>query len=156
MVDEQYTSGATKARDIFFGGEAGLTFVGAIVQNAIDARTFPGILPANRDRISEIVILSEERIEYDVYFFTSAVFNTANPTTDSFLDNVNLNLVTAGRQIGGAGLWRMGARLDEPIAYVDQSNTFSLHMGIIPRTAPKSAGLAGRVVLKVIGTPTFG
>lgn len=156
MVDEQYTSGATKARDIFFGGEGGILFNGGIAQNAIDARTFVGILPANRDRITEIVIHAMERIEYDIYFFTSAAFNTADPKTDKFLDNLNLNLVTAGRQIAGAGLWRMGARLVEPIAYVDESNTYSLHIGIIPRTAPKSAGLAGEVVLKIIGTPTFG
>lgn len=157
MATEFKALGATKNRFIIPGTVGGThVFNNAIAQNQIETKAYVGALPHNRVEIKEVIMLSAQRLEYDVYLFKNNTYNTADVSTDTFKNSVNMNLTLAGRQIAGAGIWRLDGRLRSIMHYVDLTNTYTLYVGLIPRDGNKLAGAPGALTLQFVVTPSFG
>lgn len=123
-------------------------FTGAIAANATGDENLTG-LKSNKIRITEISIISQQNIDYDVLLWESNTFQvTADINRDALRTQELLNITTNGFQISAANQFYMtleGLSID----YEDKDGTTQLHVSLRPRTAGgKAAGATGAVVLK--------
>lgn len=127
-------------------------FVDAIVQNAMDEENilnFPDLA-----EIRHVVIESDQNLYYQLFFYRTDGFASADLDIDSFIGWINLDLATHGEQIAGAGKWLLDVRLTEPLLYQDSDASQELHIGLVNRSAAaKIAGVTGEVVIKIGFTP---
>lgn len=152
----RYTSGADKKSYKWAQTVKGTHFTEAIAQNAQETETIKNFFPTDNVDIVEVVVISTQRLKFQLYFYDSGTFNTTDPDTDAFIDDVTVNLATSGEQIAGEGLWRLGIRLDNPIKYTDTTGKKAIHFALIPRSGPKLADAAGEMIVKVASVPAFG
>lgn len=152
----RYTSGADKKSYKWAKTVKGTHFTEAIAQNAQETETINNFFPTNNVDIVEVVVISTQRLKFQLYFYDSDTFNTADPDTDALIDDVTVNLATSGEQIAGTGLWRLGIRLDNPIKYTDTKNKNALYLGLIPRSGGKLITPGGDLVIKIASVPAFG
>jgi len=127
-------------------------FTEAIAQNGHEEENLTG-LPSNVITIKQIVILSDQNLNFDVAFFGTDGFANADLDVDSYLGSVNLDLATNGFQLGGSGqyyLWVTNVDFE----YTDADGDNELHVALYNNSATgKNAGATGEVVIKFIYHP---
>ncbi len=122
-------------------------FIGAIPINAMITSNITPPLLSNKYTIRGINIQSVQQIDFDLIFFSSAVFDTPGVLdTDTFLDSAELDMtVFPTFRINNLNQWRL-AISDLVILYEDTDLTNTLHVGLLNLgPIPKLAGAAGAV-----------
>lgn len=122
-------------------------FTDALVTNAFEDENLGG-LNGNTGRIRSIVILSVQQLAWEIAFYSSDTFRSADADLDAFLEQFQFRAAN-GLQDAGAGLFRYAVTgLDIPI--VDDEGTNELHVSIINRDAvAKIAGALGEMIVLV-------
>jgi len=135
-------------------------FTGSVVQNAKEdeslAKDVEGkSLNYSEWEVTQVIILSDQQLHFELYFWSSADYDDTDPDADAFLGSVDLDLAVSGKQIDAAGLWRMDVELSPRIRIVDlDDNSKSIHMSLVNRSvAAKNAGSTGEVVVKLALAP---
>ena len=126
-------------------------FTGALVTNAQEQENLPG-LTNNNGIINAVTIYSVQNLAWEVNFFSSDTFDSADADLDTFIDRVEFS-EGEGLQIAGAGLFRYAVTGLE-IPYVDDDATNELHVALVNRSAvAKLAGAPGEIVIRTTVTP---
>lgn len=130
-------------------------FTTAIAVNAKEDENLAG-LQANKILIVGVAVEAKEQNHYRALFWKTDGFDDTNLDLDSFIGAVDLDLVTNGFQIGGAGQWYWDEKLGRGngIEYHDEDSSSELHVSL-QNLGPgaKTAGVNGEVVLKVSYVP---
>lgn len=118
-----------------------------------------GGLSGNRSckaRLRSIGIKSVEGLDWEVWLWGKDTFATATAMADRYpWGFAALAVATVGRQIAGAGIYYYYlAGLDIP--YVDLDDSGEVHLGLIPRSAGKSANASGTIQITLGFEPTLG
>ncbi len=130
-------------------------FTGAIAQNAReDENIATGMKSSHELWIESITIISDQNLEFDLYFFSKDTFSNADLDLDAFIDVVNFP-VSAAKQIAAAGsYYYTSAALSLP--YKDLDATAELHISLVNRSATgKNAGATGEVVVIISARPVY-
>ncbi|GAI19843.1 unnamed protein product, partial [marine sediment metagenome] len=123
-------------------------FTGAIVTNAKEDENLAGLL-SSKIRIVGLAIQSDQQLHYRAIFWRKDTFEDADLDVDAFISEQELDLVTIGYQIAGAGQW-YAALTSLNIDYEDEDETSELHISLQNLSAAaKIAGAAGEVTLLV-------
>lgn len=121
-------------------------FTDALAVNAFENENLVG-LPANIVRVKSVVILSVQRLGWELQFYGRDTFQNADADLDQFQEAIEFAL-TDGQQIAAAGLFRYAMTgLDIPIQDLDAS--LELHLALGTRQGAKLAGAPGEVVVLV-------
>lgn len=124
-------------------------FTGAIAQNAVEEESLTGLI-ANKVRITGIVILSDQQLDYRVAFYSTDGFANADLDLDTLINEVELDLISYGWRIAGTGKYQMiitGLDVD----YIDDDATNELHVALQNLSSTsKTAGSDGEVILRFI------
>lgn len=104
--------------------------------------------------IRALQILSVENLDWELWFFRTSGFDTADADTNRWCGYWQFG--TTAVQIGGAGLYHY--YIDGlAIPYQDEDNSSQLHLALINRSAAgKTAGDAGAIKVGVVLEPTLG
>ncbi len=144
----------SKAEKIeIYSTDSTLHFTGAIVTNAMENINLTGLL-SNRYMIRGVNIQSMQPLVYNLIFWSSDGFDDVVLNTDSFIDNVELDMSTAPAfRINGANQYYLNVG-DLAIIYEDFDISRELHMSLQNTSAvAKIAGAAGAVQLDIKVSP---
>jgi hypothetical protein len=122
-------------------------FIAAVPINGMAIANITPPLLANKYTIRGINIQSVQQIDFDLIFFSSAIFDTPGVLdTDTFLDSVELDMTAfPAFRINNANQWRLAVS-NLVILYEDTDLTNTLHVGLLNLgPIPKLAGAAGAV-----------
>lgn len=124
-------------------------FTGAIAQNAIEEESLTGLI-ANKVKITGVVILSDQQLDYRVILFSTDGFADADLDVDSLFNEVELDLLSYGWRIADTGKYCMVVTgLD--IDYIDDDASKELHVALQNLSSTsKTAGADGEVILRFI------
>ncbi|HEX58628.1 MAG TPA: hypothetical protein ENF26_00550 [Methanomicrobia archaeon] len=129
-------------------------FTGALDQYEVERENIEGLL-SNNIIIKQITMLSEQRLNYRLHFFSKDSFESTDPDEDAYIGWVDFDLSTHGIQYGGSGLWRLSVvgEGEGLLRYIDEDGTKELHVALenLDATA-KNAGSGGYVVIVVFYT----
>lgn len=107
---------------------------------------------ANNIEIRSIVILSSQQLEFELWFWRNqAGINNLDADVDSFIGRVDLDLVTHGKQLIAAGLYRLDVQLIAPILLNcnDTVTPNAINMSLVNRgPGQKNAAPGSTVVIK--------
>ena len=146
MIGESTVSVGREERDQKYT-DKDTHFTTLIAQNAIEEENITGLL-SNEISITGVSIVSDQQLKFRLWFFETDKFQEANFDDDEFVDFVDLDLVTDGAQIAGAGAWYFAATC-LCIDYEDLDGTKELHIALQNLSATsKNAGATGEVKLK--------
>lgn len=136
------------------GEQENLILPGYDVPIQVNAATAP---PTFRDlgTLRGLIIQSLVQRQWEIYLFGSRDAQSADPNEETFINSFRFS-AASGRQIGAAGLFRYSlSGLSEAI--VDDDNTASLHVVLVPRDGAKTAYGAGELFrLTLTIEPTIG
>lgn len=130
-------------------------FTGEIVQNASEAENIA--LPAALDGVNgnargiirAVTLISDQGLDWELYFFGSDLFGEADLDADGYLGRCKFTASTDGIQLGGSGSYYFYKEGLE-IPYLDADNSGELHVALVNRSAgAKTAGANGEVVVKL-------
>lgn len=124
-----------------------IDFIGAVPINGMAIANITPPLLSNKYTIRGINIQSVQQIDFDLIFFSSAVFDTPGVLdTDTFLDSAELDMtVFPTFRINNANQFRLAVS-DLVILYEDIDLTNTLHVGLLNLgPVAKLAGAAGGV-----------
>lgn len=125
-----------------------LYFTGAILQNAKEDENLP-YLVGDKIRITGLAIESDQQLDYRLIFWRKDTFDDTDLQLDEFISDQEMDLVTYGFQIGGAGQWYMSLT-SLAIDYEDADQTKELHVSLQNLSATaKNAGATGEVSLRI-------
>ena len=130
-------------------------FTDALAQNAVEHENIAmgnALVGCEECIIEGVVLLSDQNLEWDVFFWTRSTNLDTDADIDTFLDYIKFKQ-TEGRQIAGTGLWYYSwTNLGIPYKDEDQSEEF--HVSLCNRSATsKNAGATGEVVVKLMVRP---
>lgn len=142
------------AAHTYIRSDKDLHFTTALATDAEEQENLAG-LPRDTVNIESITLLSQQRLTWDVLFYTRDTFN-ANADFDLQTWVARQRLPAAqGVQVGGAGLFLYDVN-GLKLPYTDQAATLELHVGLVNRSPlAKIAGVGGQVVLQVGVRPTI-
>lgn len=124
-------------------------FTGAIVQWATEEENLGGLI-ANKVRITGIAIQSDQQLDYRVVLFSRDTFANADLDVDTFYTEVELDMVSYGFQIAGAGQYYMAVN-GLSVDYEDLDGSGELHIALQNLSAvAKNAGATGEVRLEFV------
>lgn len=127
-------------------------FTGALAQDAVEHENISlgnALVGVNECLIEGVSLLSDENLEWDVFFWTKDTNANADLDLDTFLDYVNFP-AKFGKQLGGSGAYYYSAT-NLGIPYRDDDGSEKLHISLCNRsTASKTAGANGEVVIVVM------
>lgn len=110
-------------------------FTGQITQNAQEAENLTGVA-WNKVRVRGVMIASDQQLRFVLRFWRTDGFDDTNLDSDAFIGEIELDLVTFGRQIAGAGHWMMDLRgLSLDIQDEDATNEFHVSLQNLSATA---------------------
>lgn len=138
---------------------AATDFRAAVAQNVMATLdlTVPGTLGQKVvGRVTGLVLKSAENLDWEVVLFRTAAFATLNADTSKFSGRVNFVIASGIRYPSAASGFFYYATAGLDILYQDEDATGKLHIGLIPRSAGKSAGDAGAIALEFLIDPTIG
>lgn len=144
----------SKAEKIeIYSTDSTLHFTGAIVLNAMETVDLTGLL-SNRYMIRGVNIQSMQPLIYNLIFWSSDTFEDVTLNTDSYIDNVELDMsVAPAFRINGANQYYLNVG-DLAIIYEDFDISRELHMGLQNTSAvAKIAGAAGAVQIDIKMSP---
>ncbi len=144
----------SKAEKIeIYSTDSTLHFTGGIVTNAMENTNLTGLL-SNRYMIRGVNIQSMQPLVYNLIFWSTDGFDDVVLNTDSFIDNVELDMSTPPAfRINGANQYYLNVG-DLAIIYEDFDISRELHMGLQNTSAvAKIAGAAGAVQLDIKVSP---
>jgi hypothetical protein len=125
-------------------------FTNIIAVNNFESEQIANLV--NNLEIRSIVIESSQQLEFELWFWRNQIgINNADPDIDSFLGLVDLDLVTHGRRLAAAGLYRLDVELIAPILLNtnDTVTPSSLNMSLVNRgPGQKNAAPGSTVVIK--------
>ena len=142
------TTTITRAEKIETYNSSGIfDFIAAVPINGMAIANITPPLLTNKYTIKGINIQSVQQIDFDLIFFSSAIFDTPGVLdTDTFLDSVELDMTAFPTfRINNLNQWRLAvSNLNILYEDIDLSNT--LHVGLLNLgPIPKLAGVAGAV-----------
>ncbi len=142
------STGSPDGKISFVRSDKDVDFTGAIAQND-HATADIAALPTNVGVIESISFTAEENLDWEIHFWTASSFDDANLDADSWIEYVAF-AIADGVSIANAipGTFRYAAT-GLSIPYRDTDGTNTLHVSLVPRSAAKTAGAAGEVVLDV-------
>lgn len=121
-------------------------FTGAIATNAVEEENLTALV-TNKIRIVGVAIQSDQQLDYRAIFFSKDSFADTDLDVDTFVGEVELDMLSYGFQIAGANQWYMvvnGLSID----YEDEDGTCELHTSLQNLSAAaKNAGATGEVKL---------
>lgn len=127
-------------------------FTGAIVQNANEKENVTGLV-ANEITITSIAVQSDQALYYRLWIYESDGFEDTDFDLDQFVDYVDIDLATNGKQLGAANQYYYAVTGLE-IAYEDLDESNELHYALENLSAAaKNAGATGEIVIKTLYTP---
>jgi len=133
-------------------------FTGEIVQNAMESEnialpgTLDGINGTARCRIKAVTIISDENLQWELWFWANDLFQESNLDADRFVGKI-LFAAADGTRIAATGAYYYYQE-DLDIAYEDLDKTGELHVSLINRSAAaKTAGAGGEIVVEFIMEP---
>lgn len=148
-----------------------LHFTGAIVQNAQEQEDLTpdqsiGASPDCRFRIVSVVLIALQNLDWEITFWSKAAGPLApSVADDSYLGRITLAQATGVTIVGSAvasfryyatGLDLHYVDEDADAARIPPFKQGRIHMGLVPRSAGKTAGPPGFVKLRLIVDPTQG
>jgi hypothetical protein len=138
-------------------------FTTAVAANAYETENLTG-LAGNSVEIRGIAIHSDQRLAWDVAFYSRDTFGASNQDNDMLLGVVTVaNAASRIAVLGGdcalktnpASNTQYVAYVAKTIPYIDIDNTAELHIALINRSGTtKTATTGGEVVVEVFYEPT--
>jgi len=154
----------TIQRKIVVRSDKDTHFSGALIQNAVeheDIAIDERLHRTNEFVVEQIAIISDENLEWDVFFWsTSGNLDASDYDDDKFIEYQNFSS-SSGKQIAAAGGFYY-ATSGLAIPYRDdgvdeRSNSAILHVSLVNRSAgAKTAGSAGEAVVICTLRPVYG
>ena len=127
-------------------------FTGAIAQNANEKENLTD-LESNDITIVSVGIESDQPLNYRLWIFETDGFEDVDLDADSFMDFVDLDLVTNNVRLGAANQYYY-AITDQEINYTDMDETKELHLALENLSATaKNAGATGEVKIQIKYVP---
>ncbi len=144
LVPDMPSTVASMASIQYISTDKDAHFTGAIAQNAIESENITGLI-ANHIKIVGLAIQSDQALAYRLIFWRKDTFDDADLDIDEFIADQELDLVTYGFQVAGAGQYYMfvdGLDIDVQ----DADTTYEIHVSLqnLSVTA-KNAGATGEV-----------
>lgn len=133
-------------------------FSGGLAQNAaeLEALDLPGQWGSRCVEfvVENIVIIADQNLEWDLFFWKSGDADDADLDLDAFVDYVNFP-ATSGKQVAGAGSFYYASPSDLGIPVTVTDN--KLNVSLVNRSVTaKNAGATGEVVVIFTLRPVFG
>lgn len=123
-------------------------FAGAINQWATEEENVTGLL-TSKIVIRGVSVLSDQQLNYRAILFSRDSFADADLDVDEFVSEIDLDLLSYGFQIAGAGLYMMSVT-NLRVPYEDKDETKELHVALQNKSATaKNAGATGEVVMRI-------
>lgn len=132
-------------------------FTGSLATNAMEFENITG-LETNSCTIVQVEILSDQNLDWDVYFFAKDTADDTDLDLDEAIGRAKF-VVADGEQIAAAGPYRYSTATASGysfrgVRYIDTDKTHELHMGLVNRNATsKNAGATGEVVVRIVYEP---
>ena len=134
-------------------------FTDALVQNAKEDE----ILDKDIDEqpfeyaefeVCQVTIVSDQQLHYELYFWSSDDFDDTDLDVDSFLGSVDLDLPVSGKQVDGAGPYRLDVEISPRVNIIDLTDSKKIYVSLVNRSATaKNTGATGEVVVTLALAP---
>ena len=124
-------------------------FTGAIITNATEEENLTGLI-GNKVKITGMVVLSDQQLNYRVVLFSTDAFADADLDIDSLINEFEFDMLSYGRRIADTGKYSMVVT-DLDMDYIDEDGTKELHVALQNLSSTtKTAGSDGEVILRFI------
>lgn len=149
MAGESYAKGVTGREERqSISTDKDINFTGAITTGNVEEENISG-LAANEITVTDVVIQSDQPLDYRLIFFGTDGFADADMDDDYFTEFVELDIDDYGIRIAGAGQYYYAAT-GLMVNYCDWDGSKELHIALQNlSTTSKNAGATGEVMIRI-------